>query len=179
MSFSSKFAGIAVSTLFIAGVAHAQVTVQDAWVRATVPQQNGTGAFMKLTSPTDATLVDADSPVAEHVEIHEMAMDNHVMKMRQIPGLELPAGKTVELKPGGYHIMMMNLHGQVKEGDHVPLTLTFEDAAGKRSTTELKVPVRPLAAGAHGHGDSGHGVGHGSGGGHGPADGHAAHGKAH
>src|SRR5690606_19414360 len=163
MSFSSKFAGIAVSTLFIAGVAHAQVNVQDAWVRATVPQQNGTGAFMKLTSPTDATLVDADSPVAEHVEIHEMAMENHVMKMRQIPGLELPAGKTVELKPGGYHIMLIDLHEQVKEGQQVPLTLTFEAPDGGRSSLELQVPVRPLASGANGHGAHGHSGGHGHG----------------
>ena len=142
---------IAVPALFVAAVAHAQVKVDGAWVRATVPQQSGTGAFMALTSEHDSKLVKADSPVAKHVEIHEMAMENQVMKMRQIQALPLPAGQKVELKPGGYHIMFMGLHAQVKEGDDVPLTLTFESADGKRSTMEIVATARPLASGAHGH----------------------------
>lgn len=160
MSSFFKWAGFAASALFIASAAHAQVAVDDAWVRATVPQQSGTGAFMKLTSETDTTLVQAASPAAQHVEVHEMAMENHVMKMRQISGLALPAGQTVELKPGGYHIMFFDLHAQLKEGDHVPLTLTFENAEGVRSSIDIQAPVRPLASGADGHGHS-HG-GHGT-----------------
>ena len=159
-----KWAGFTVSALFIATAAQAQVTVDDAWVRATVPQQNGTGAFMRLTSQNDTTLVQAESPVAKHVEVHEMVMENNVMKMREVSGIPLPAGQTVELKPGGYHIMFIDLHGQVKEGDQVPLKLTFEEAGGQRSSIEIEAPARPLAAGAgghhggHGHGDHSHGA---------------------
>ena len=122
------------------------VKVEDAWVRGTVASQKATGAFMRLTPSTDARLVSATSPVAEVVEIHEMAMENDVMKMRQIPGLALPAGKATELKPGGFHIMMMGLKGEVKAGDSVPLTLTFEGADKKTFTQEIKAPVKALGA---------------------------------
>lgn len=127
--------------------AHAQVTVKDPWVRATVSQQKATGAFMQITSAQDARLVEARSPVAGIVEIHEMAMEKDVMKMRALPnGLDLPAGKTVELKSGGYHVMLMDLKHQVKEGDTVPMTLVVEGKDKKRSTIELKAPARPLTA---------------------------------
>lgn len=137
------------SVLLIAGSAAAMaqvaVDVKDPWVRATVAQQKSTGAFMKLTAKSDSKLVEAKSPVAGLVEIHEMSMDKDVMKMRQIPGLALPAGKTVELKPGGYHVMLMDLKGQVKEGDAVPLTLVFEGKDGKRESVDIKVVARPLS----------------------------------
>ena len=99
---------------------------------------------MQLTAKSDSKLVEAKSPVAGVVEIHEMAMDNNVMKMRQIPGLALPAGKTVELKPGGYHVMLLDLKAQVKEGDTVPVTLVFEGKDGKRESVEVKAPAKPL-----------------------------------
>lgn len=124
----------------------ATVKVEDAWVRGTVATQKATGAFMRLTPSANARLVSASSPVAGVVEIHEMTMENDVMKMRQIPGLDLPAGKTTELKPGGYHVMMMDLKGPVQAGESVPLTLTFEDAAKKSFTQELKLPVKALGA---------------------------------
>jgi periplasmic copper chaperone A len=126
--------------------AHAQVTVKDPWVRATVSQQKATGAFMQITSAQDARLVEAKSPVAGVVEVHEMTMEKDVMKMRAIKGLDLPAGKSVELKPGGYHVMLMDLKQQMKEGDVVPVTLVVEGKDKKRSTIEVKAPVRPLAA---------------------------------
>jgi len=163
MSTLFKWVGCTASALFIATAAQAQVVVDAPWVRATVPQQSGTGAFMRLTSETDSSLVRADSPVAKHVEVHEMVMENNVMKMREVPAIPLPAGQAVELKPGGYHIMLLDLHGQVKEGENVPLTLTFEDAGGKRSTMDIQAPVRPLASDAsgnahgHGHNAGGHG----------------------
>ncbi len=128
--------------------AAAQVTVGDPWVRATVPQQKATGAFMSITAAKGARLVDAKSPVAGVVEIHEMAMENNIMKMRAIPGLELPAGKAVELKPGGYHVMLMDLKEQMKEGQSVPITLVVEDKDKKRETVEVKAMVRPLTSGA-------------------------------
>ena len=139
--------------------APANVEVKDAWVRATVAQQKATGAFMQLTAKADSRVVQATSPMAGVVEIHEMAMENDVMKMRAVPALALPAGKTVELKPGGYHVMLMDLKGPVKEGDVVPVSLVVEGKDGLRQTVEIKAMARalntPAAAKAEGHG-SGH-----------------------
>lgn len=126
----------------------AQVAVTDPWVRATVPQQKATGAFMNLTAAKGARLVEARSPVAGVVEIHEMKMENNVMRMRAISGLDLPAGKPVALAPSGYHVMLMNLKQQLKEGDTVAITLVVEDKDSRRETIEVKAPVRPLASGA-------------------------------
>ncbi len=131
--------------IFAAFPVMAQVTVKDPWVRATVSAQKATGAFMQITSAQDARLVEASSPVAGVVEVHEMVMEKDVMKMRAVKGLDLPAGKTVELKPGGYHVMLMDLKQQMKEGDTVPVTLVVEGKDKKRSTIEVKAPVKPLA----------------------------------
>ena len=128
--------------------AQTTVKVEDAWVRGTVATQKATGAFMRLTPSANARLVEAKSPVAGVVEIHEMAMENDVMKMRQIPGLDLAAGRTLDLKPGGYHVMLMDLKQQIKGGDTVPVTLTFEEIGSKkRFTQEVKAPVTALGAG--------------------------------
>ena len=134
----------ALATLLTASPVLAQVTVADPWVRGTVAQQRATGAFMKLTSTDGARLVEARSPVAGVVEIHEMTMDNNVMRMRQVPLLELPAGKAVELKPGGYHVMLMDLKQAMKTGESVPITLVFEDKDKKRQTVDIQAPVRAL-----------------------------------
>ena len=136
---------LSVSALFLSVAASAQVTVKDAWVRATVAQQKATGAFMQLESKQDAKLVSAQSPVAGVVEVHEMAMEGGVMKMRAVPSLALPAGKAVELKPGGYHVMLMDLKGQVKDGDTVPVTLVVEGKDGKRQSIEVKAAARTMA----------------------------------
>lgn len=132
--------------LAVAGPALAQVTVTAPWVRATVAQQSSTGAFMQLKSAKAVKLVSVSTPVAGIVEVHEMAMDGQVMRMRAVPALELPADKMVELKPGGYHVMLMDLKGQVKAGDTVPLTLVFEGADQKRETVQVKATVKPLGA---------------------------------
>jgi len=129
-----------------AGTADAQVTVADAWVRGTVTGQKATGAFMELRSATDTALVAAASPVAGVVEIHEMKMDGGVMRMSAVKSLPVPAGKPTELKPGGYHVMLMELTQPLKEGETVPVTLTFEDKAGRKQTLEIKAPVRALTA---------------------------------
>ncbi|XOT97523.1 copper chaperone PCu(A)C, partial [Alcaligenes pakistanensis] len=97
-------------------LAQAEVTVNDPWVRATVPGQQATGAFMVLQSTDNAQLLGASSSLSKQVEVHEMAMENDVMRMRQVEKIELPAGKAVELKPGGYHIMMLGLDKQVETG---------------------------------------------------------------
>ncbi|WP_341647120.1 copper chaperone PCu(A)C [Thauera sp. SDU_THAU2] len=131
--------------------AFADVTVADAWVRATVAQQKATGAFMQLKSDRAARLVAAASPLAGVVEIHEMRMEGEVMRMNPVAALDLPAGETVELKPGGYHVMLLDLKQQVKAGDEVPLSIVIEQANGERRTIELKVPACPLNAVAGGH----------------------------
>jgi copper(I)-binding protein len=132
-------------------LAQAEVTVAGPWVRATVAQQKATGAFMQLKASQDTRLVSAQSSVAGITEVHEMSMEGGVMKMRAVPGLALPAGKAVDLKPGGYHVMLMDLKAQVKEGDSVPLTLVFEGTDGKRESMDLTLPAR-LAAPHAGHG---------------------------
>ena len=132
----------------VAAPAMAQVTVTDAWVRGTVSGQKVTGAFMRITSVSDATLVSVSSPAAKFVEIHEMAMDAGVMKMRAVDKVALPAGKSVELKPGGYHVMLMDITQPLAEGQTVPVTLTFVGKDGKRTTQEVKARVKALTAAA-------------------------------
>lgn len=147
--------------LSLAGaLAHAEVAVSDAWARATVPNQKAGGAFMTLKASTDTRLVAADSPAAASTEIHEMKMEGNVMKMSPIEALELPAGKAVELRPGGYHLMLMQLAQPLAEGSTIAVSLTFEDADGKRSTMDVQVPVKPLTHGGA-PGGKGHGHGHG------------------
>jgi periplasmic copper chaperone A len=124
---------------------HAQTTpdvkVEAAWVRGTAEGQSGTGGFMTLTAKESLRLVGLASPVAGVVEVHEMKMENDVMKMRALPSLALPAGKAVEFKSGGNHIMLMDLKQALKHGSTVPVTLTFADAQGKQSSLTVQMPV--------------------------------------
>lgn len=130
----------------LAANAWAQTSVKDAWVRGTVAQQLGTGAFMRITSAQGGRLVAAQSPVAKSAEVHEMAMQGDVMAMRAIESLELPAGKVVELKPGGHHLMLLGLKQPLKAGETVPLTLTVEGRDGRRETIEVQAAVKALGA---------------------------------
>jgi periplasmic copper chaperone A len=132
--------------LMASSVVFAQpVQVEGAWVRASVPGQKATGAFMKITAPDGAQLLGGASPVAGVIEVHEMKMEGDVMRMRAVPALDLPAGKTVELKPGGYHIMLMDLKGPLLKDSTLPLTLLFRDARGVPGKLELRVPVGTAA----------------------------------
>lgn len=137
------------AALLTALAAQAQTSIKDAWVRGTVAGQKATGLFGQITSVSGGKLVAASSPVAGVVEVHEMAMDGNVMKMRAVPGLDLPAGKTVDLKPGGYHVMLMDLKRELKPGETVPVTLVIEGAGGKRENVEIKAPVKALADSQH------------------------------
>jgi periplasmic copper chaperone A len=121
----------------------ADLEVKDAWVRGTVPAQKATGAFMQLSSKSGVTLTGVSSTAAGVAEIHEMAIDGNTMRMRPLPRLEVPAGQVVELKPGGFHIMLMELKQPLAAGATVPLTLQVE-AGGKRETVELRAEVRSL-----------------------------------
>ena len=137
-------AAAAVALALLALPAQAQVKVENAWVRGAVPGQLSTGAFLDVTSTSDAKLVKVESPVAAVVEVHVSEMKNDLMTMRAVPAVALPAGKQVRLAPGGYHIMLMDLKQPVKNGDSVPLQLTIESADGKRETVEVKAQVRGL-----------------------------------
>lgn len=125
------------------------VVVTDAWARTSVQGQKATGAFMTITAKDGAKLMGASTPVAGVAEVHEMKMDGDIMRMRAVTGgLDLPAGKAVELKPGGYHVMLMDLKAALPKDTIVPLTLVFKDAKGVESKIELKVPVSTAAPGA-------------------------------
>ncbi|MCE2998475.1 MAG: copper chaperone PCu(A)C [Betaproteobacteria bacterium] len=147
------------AVLGVCGVSVAQaqeVSVRDAWVRGTVKGQSATGAFMELNARTNARLVGASSPVAKVVEVHNMTMENGVMKMFAVEAVDLPAGKPVRLAPGGFHVMLMELHKPLSAGDKVPLRLTFELANKQRENVDLQVDVRdvkgqPAKGHHHGH----------------------------
>jgi copper(I)-binding protein len=145
-----KLKTIALIAALASASAFAQtVEVKDAWVRASVPGQKGTGAFMKISAKVGSKLVSASSPVAGVTEVHEMKMDGDIMKMRAVTGgLDLPAGKTVELKPGGYHVMLMDLKTALPKDSTIPLTLVFKNAKGVESKVELSVPVAVTAPSA-------------------------------
>lgn len=144
MNTPIKFSAIALA--LATGTCFAQVKVSEPWVRGTVVQQSATGAFMRIESAQEAKLVKAESPVAGVVEVHEMAMEGSVMKMRAVAGgLALPAGQAIELKPGGYHIMLMDLKKKpLSAGETVPLTLTVQDKDGKQQTLDVQAPVRAV-----------------------------------
>jgi copper(I)-binding protein len=164
MHFSKSLILAAFATVCAANAFAQNVTVSDAWARATVQGQKATGAFMKITAKDNAKLIAVSSPVAGVVEIHEMKMDKDVMRMSALPnGLELPAGKAVELKPGGYHVMLMDLKAPLAKDTTVPVTLTIQDAKGVKSKLELNIQVGMQAPmmqhqkqGEHHHGDHKH-----------------------
>lgn len=138
--------------------AWAQVKIDNAWARATVQGQKATGAFMTFTAQQATRLVAVSTPVAGVAEIHEMKMDNGVMKMRALPALELPANQAVELKPGGHHLMLMDLKAPLAKDGSVALTLTFKDAKGVESRQLVTVPVSTGMPQGHmqGHGEHKH-----------------------
>lgn len=138
--------------LLVVAPGSAPVEATGAWVRAAVSGQSGTGAFMKLAAGSPLKLVAASTPAAGLAEVHEMKLEGDVMKMRALPALPLPARQAVELKPGGYHLMLTDLKQPITAGQTIALTLTFEDAQGQRSTLVVQAPVMAgPAGGAGGH----------------------------
>ena len=133
----------------------AHVAAEGAWARASVAGQQATGAFVRLTAKEPLRLVGVRTPAAAVGEIHEMKMEGDVMRMRALDGLDLPAGQTVELKPGGLHLMFQQLKAPLQVGTQVPVTLVFQDAQGAESRLHLQVPVQrmaPKGGEATGHG---------------------------
>jgi copper(I)-binding protein len=139
-----KTALIALLLCATTGAAAQAISVDHPYARATPPGARTGGAFFVLVNGTAGVdrLVAASSPAARAVELHQMAMDGGVMKMRAIPAIDIPAGGRVELKPGGYHVMLVDLKQPLKAGDRVPMTLTFERAG----TLDIVVPVEAMAA---------------------------------
>ena len=117
-------------------IAQTAPKVEGAWARPTVAGQAGGGGFLKITSATADRLVAASAPISKTVELHTMQMDGDVMRMREIPAIEIPAGQTVELKPGGLHVMFIGLTQTLDNGASFPLTLRFEKAG------EVKVEMQ-------------------------------------
>lgn len=145
---ASLLAGAALA----AGAQTAQVTAERAWVRPTVQGQATTGAYLTLNASEPLTLVGASTPVAGATEVHEMRMEGEVMKMRHVDSIPLAPGKPLELKPGGYHLMLMQLRTPLQPKARVPLTLTFRNAAGATSTLSVSAEVLTAApAAAHAH----------------------------
>ncbi|MBU3545755.1 copper chaperone PCu(A)C [Polynucleobacter sp. MWH-Jannik1A5] len=146
------FAGIALGLSFSAHAQNAKVgsvQIENAYTRATVPGQQAAGGFMKIENKGAADqLVSASSPVAGEVQLHEMAMDGNVMKMRQVKDIAVPAGGAVELKPGGLHLMFMNIKAPLTAGETVPVKLKF----AKAGEVEVKMPVNAMGNPGAGHG---------------------------
>lgn len=146
--------GLVLATLSGTASAAPAVAVEGAWARSTVAGQPAGGGFLTLRNGGGADrLTAASSPAAASVELHEMAMDGDVMRMRQVEGIALPAGGTVELKPGGLHLMFMGLKAPLKAGNKVPLTLRFE----KAGELTVQVEVRGATAMPKAHDHAGHG----------------------
>ncbi|MBU3557256.1 copper chaperone PCu(A)C [Polynucleobacter sp. Ross1-W9] len=142
---------LAVAAMALSGVSWAQnvsktvttnaIKIEDAYTRATVPGQQVAGGFMKIENKGAADqLISASSPVAGEVQLHEMAMDGNVMKMRQVKDIAVPAGGAVELKPGGLHLMFMNIKAPLTAGESVPVKLKF----AKAGEVEVKMPVNAM-----------------------------------
>ena len=123
------------------------IEIRQPWTRATPPTAESGGGFLVLTNTgtTPDRLIAVKSPAADKVEIHEMKMDGNVMRMRELEkGIEIPPGATVELKPGGFHIMFMGLKAPFAKDAKVPLTLVFE----KAGSIDVELQVAAMGAGA-------------------------------
>lgn len=148
-TFLAMFAGAA--CVSASAAPSASVRADDAWVRATVPQQRATGAFMRLSADAPVRLVGVSSPAAARAELHEMRMEGNLMRMRRVASIELAAGRPLVLAPGGYHIMLLDLARQARAGERIALGLEFEGAEGRRFRVEVGASVQALGAAPPAH----------------------------
>lgn len=160
LTLSSLVGSLMISGTALAHADSAHVKTENAWARASVQGQQASGAFMRLTAAEPLKLVAVESAAAAVAEVHEMKMDGDVMRMRAIEALDLPKGVAVDLKPGGYHLMLQQLKAPLLKDTQVPITLIFKDAKGVESRLSLQVPVRMSAPSgapkADGHSHQGH-----------------------
>ena len=141
-----KLLALAASLIFaVAAGAQAQtgsVEIKDAWARATPGGAQTAAVYATIVAPAGDRLTAVSTPAAQQAGLHTMTMDNGVMKMRQVDGIDLPPGQAVTLKPGGYHIMLTGLAQPLKEGESVALTFTFEKAGAR----EVTAPIQKIGA---------------------------------
>ena len=131
-----------ISLMLWLGVARAEVSISDAWVRASNPGQSVGAAYLTLRSSEDVTMVYVETERAGHTEIHSMSMQNGIMKMRHLEELAIPANQTVKLGPGGFHLMLFELDSPFKAGEQVKFRLCFKDKAGKIQEKFISIPVK-------------------------------------
>ncbi len=138
--------------LLFVGAGHAQSDapkISEVWVKSTLPGAAVSAAYMQIQSSKATRLVKVDTPAAGLVELHNMTMKDGVMEMKAMDAVEVPAGKSVTLKPGGMHVMLMNVKKPIKAGDKVALTLTFEGADKKPLVVKLDATARDALAASH------------------------------
>lgn len=127
-----------------------KLKIEDPYARATVPAQKAGGAFVKIKNTGAADkLIAVSSPVAKEMQLHTMSMEGNVMKMREVKAIDIPANGSVELQPGGFHLMLIDLKSQLKAGDQIPVKLKFE----KAGELEVKFQVKDMRPA---HGQPGH-----------------------
>ena len=148
--------GAALLLILLSGAVQAQaaelVKVREPWAKATVPGQKVGGVYMEFVAREDLRLTGVRTAAAETAEVHQMKMENGMMRMRAVPSLELPAGKSIRLEPGGYHIMLFDLKRSLVSGQKLKLELSLEDIRGRRHRVPVEVLVRDRdAAGSIGH----------------------------
>ncbi len=120
------------------------IQITGAWVRATAPGQGVAGIYLDIVSNSDARLIAVETPVAEEAQLHQMRMDGGTMRMRQVDTIELPAGKSIALKPGDLHVMAFGLKKPLRPGDEVLIRLTVIDAKGAKRTVATMAQVKNL-----------------------------------
>ncbi len=167
MTFLTRFLGAALLSgaaglSLAAGHGHDQgaLHIDQAWSRATVAGVPNGVAYMTITNHGDADdrLLTVAAPVAERAELHTHIKDGEVMRMRQVPHIDLPAGETVALQPGGLHVMLMGLKAPLKDGSHFPLTLNFEKAGSL--TLDVPIALRKTGSGSDAADQHDHDHGH-------------------
>jgi periplasmic copper chaperone A len=127
------------------------VTVTNAWAKTTVPGGKVSAAYMDIKSTAPVKLLKAETSIAGNVEIHNMSMKDGVMEMKAVDAIDVPANKTVSLKPGGYHVMLMMLAASINKGDSVPIKLTFEGADKKPFSVDVKAKAQESNSAEHKH----------------------------
>lgn len=159
MRLSVPFVAATLCLVTVPATAHdyqlGDIEIGHPWTRETPPSARVGSGYLSLTNEGETAdrLVGGESPIAGRVEIHTMTVnDEGVMQMRPLPdGVEIPAGESVELAPGGYHLMLMDLAEPIVEGEMIPLTLEFEHAG----TIEVELAAEAIGGSGHDHGDHG------------------------
>lgn len=145
MAHLYRYGALLAALLFSAGVYADDIQIDNAWARATAPGQDVAGVDLTITSKQAATLVGVTSTASKTVSLHSMSMnpENAMMKMREVDAIDLPAGQRVNLREGGYHLMLTGLKAPLKAGGNVPLTLSFK-VAKRLVKIKAQAEVKPL-----------------------------------